>query len=60
LGVAIALLGTVVAGAGFALLAARAFPVPGSIVVVPAIGVVLVAASAALIQVDPVAPLRDH
>jgi hypothetical protein len=33
--------------------------VPGSIVVVPAIGVVLVAASAALIHVDPVAPLRS-
>ena len=58
LGAAIALLGTAVAGAGFALLAARAFPVPGSIVVIPAIGVVLVAASAALIHVDPVAPLR--
>ena len=58
LGAAIALLGTAVASAGFALLAARAFPVPGSIVVVPAIGVVLVAASAALIHVDPVAPLR--
>ncbi len=58
LGPAIALLGTAVAGIGFALLAARAFPVPGSIVVVPAVGVVLVAASAVLIHVDPVAPLR--
>jgi hypothetical protein len=58
LGVAIALLGTAVAGAGFALLAARAFPVPGSIVVIPTIGVVLVAISAVLIHVDPIAPLR--
>jgi len=58
LGVAIALLGTVVAGTGFALLAAKAFPVPGSIVAIPTTGVALVAISAVLIRVDPIAPLR--
>ena len=57
-GVAIALLGTAAAGAGFALLAARAFPVPGSIVLIPTAGVLLVALSAVLTHVDPIAPLR--
>ena len=57
-GVAIAVLGTTATGAGFALLAARAFPVPGSIVVLPTAGVLLVALGAILIHVDPVAPLR--
>ncbi len=59
-GMAGAIAGTVAAGAGFALLAARAFPVPGSIVLVPAIGVALVAASAVLVHVDPFAPLRTR
>ena len=57
-GVAVAIAGTLAAGAGFALLAARAFPVPGSIVVIPTIGVALVAIGALLIHVDPIAPLR--
>jgi hypothetical protein len=57
-GVGVALVGTVVASAGFALLAAKAFPVPGSIVMLPTIGVALVAISALLIHVDPAAPMR--
>jgi len=50
--------GTVAAGAGLALIAAKAFPVPGETVLVPAIGVALVAAGAIGVAADPVAPLR--
>ena len=56
---AIAILaGTIAAGAGFAVLAAEAFPVPGSVLLEPTVGVVLVAVGALLVRVDPVAPLR--
>ena len=58
-GLALALLGTAAAGAGFAAVAANAFPVPGAdLGPWPTIGVVLVGSSAVLLWLDPVAPLR--
>ena len=51
--------GTLVAGAGLGLIAAKAFPVPGlDGNVLPAIGVVLTAMGALLVWVDPLAPVR--
>jgi hypothetical protein len=50
--------GTILAGAGLALLAAKAFPVPGSVVALPALGLALVALGALAVGVDPIAPLR--
>jgi fucose 4-O-acetylase-like acetyltransferase len=51
-------LGTVAAAAGFAILAANAFPVPGESVFWPSTGAVLIGAGAVLVRVDPIAPLR--
>jgi hypothetical protein len=58
IGTALVVGGTIAAGAGLAILAAKAFPVPGATVVLPAIGIVFVAIGAILVRVDPVAPLR--
>jgi len=52
--------GTVAAGAGLALIAAKAFPVPDEDVLVPAIGVALLAIGSIALAVDPIAPLRGH
>ena len=58
-GLVLALAGTAAAGFGFAALAGNAFPVPGEdLGPWPTIGVALVAASAVLLRVDPIAPLR--
>ena len=51
-------LGAIAAAAGFGLLAVHAFPVPGDALALPVIGVALVAASALLVRVDPLAPRR--
>jgi hypothetical protein len=51
--------GTLVAGAGLGLIAAKAFPVPGlDGNVLPTIGVALTAVGALLVWVDPLAPVR--
>ena len=52
------MIGIAAGASGLAILASQAFPVPGETVAVPAAGVALVVASAALLRVDPVAPLR--
>ena len=52
------LAGVVAAAAGLGILASQAFPVPGEDVALPALGAGLVVAGAALLGVDPVAPLR--
>jgi hypothetical protein len=54
----IVVVGTAAAGAGLAVIAAKAFPVPGALVLAPAIGVALLAAGAVAVGVDPIAPLR--
>jgi peptidoglycan/LPS O-acetylase OafA/YrhL len=54
----LSLVGTAAAAGGFAILTVRGFPVPGEIVLVPTVGVVCVVIGAALLRVDPVAPLR--
>jgi hypothetical protein len=54
----LALTGTAAAAAGFAILTVRAFPVPGDVVMAPAIGVLAVAAGAILLWVDLLSPLR--
>ena len=58
-GTAIVTLGTIAAGAGLAVIAAKAFPVPGAVLLVPAIGVGLFAIGALALRVDPLAPLRE-
>jgi hypothetical protein len=60
LGEVLVVAGTVAAGTGLAMLAARAFPVPGAVVALPAVGVITFAFGAALLQVDPLAPLRHR
>jgi len=57
-GAALVVAGTACAGAGSAALAARAFPVPGRLFWFPLGAVALVAIGAALVWVDPFAPLR--
>jgi fucose 4-O-acetylase-like acetyltransferase len=52
------LAGTAIAAAGFAILTTHAFPVPGEVVFMPAIGVACVFVAAALLRVDPIAPLH--
>jgi hypothetical protein len=59
-GTALVTLGTVAAGAGLAVIAAKAFPVPGALVLVPAIGVALFTIGALAVRVDPFAPLRSR
>jgi fucose 4-O-acetylase-like acetyltransferase len=56
--IGLALGGTALAAIGFAVLTTNAFPVPDEVVAAPAIGVACVAAAAALLRVDPTAPLR--
>ena len=58
LGLIPALIGSVAAAAGLAVLAREAFPVQGVVLLWPSIGVALVAFGAALLRVDPIAPLR--
>lgn len=53
-----AVIGIAAGASGLAILASQAFPVPGETVAIPSAGVALVVASAALLRVDPVAPLR--
>jgi fucose 4-O-acetylase-like acetyltransferase len=55
---ALAAVGTAAAAVGFGMLAANAFPVPSEALRLPAIGVAAVAASAVLLRMDPIAPLR--
>jgi surface polysaccharide O-acyltransferase-like enzyme len=57
-GTALVVGGTVAAGAGLAVIAAKAFPVPDALVLVPAIGVVLFTMGTLAVRVDPFAPLR--
>jgi hypothetical protein len=56
----LSVVGTAAAAGGFAILTVRGFPVPGAIVLVPTVGVVCVAVGAALLRVDPIAPLRGR
>lgn len=60
LGFVVALLGAACAAAGFAILAAVAFPIPHEEVATPTLGVALVAVGSLLLAVDPVAPLRGR
>jgi fucose 4-O-acetylase-like acetyltransferase len=53
-----ALIGSVAAAAGLAVLAREAFPVQGEVFLWPSIGVGLVALGAVMLRVDPIAPLR--
>jgi hypothetical protein len=53
-----ALVGSVVAAAGLAVLAREAFPVQGEVLLSPSIGVGLVALGAVFLRIDPIAPLR--
>jgi peptidoglycan/LPS O-acetylase OafA/YrhL len=57
---ALSLVGTAAAAGGFAILTVRGFPVPGEIVLVPTVGVACVVIGAALLRVDPIAPLRER
>jgi len=50
--------GTLAAGAGLSMLAAKAFPVPDEVVLLPLVGVILFALGAIARHVDPLAPLR--
>jgi hypothetical protein len=52
------LVGTAATAGGFAILTTHAFPVPGEVVLLPTVGVIGVAVGAALLRVDPIAPLR--
>ncbi len=58
-GAALAVIGAATAAAGLAVLAANAFPVPHEDLLIPAVGVALVAVATLALHVDPVAPLRD-
>jgi fucose 4-O-acetylase-like acetyltransferase len=53
-----ALIGSVAAASGLAILAREAFPVQGEVLLWPSIGVGLVALGALVLRVDPIAPLR--
>ena len=57
IGLATSVGGAVAASAGMAIIAAEAFPVQGEVVGKPALGVVLLAAGALLLRVNPVSPL---
>ena len=54
----VAVLGGILAAAGLAIIAREAFPVQGEQGLWPGIGVACVAASAVLLRLDPIAPLR--
>jgi hypothetical protein len=54
----LAVIGSVAAAAGLAVLAREAFPVQGEQLLLPSIGVGLVLAGAVCLRVDPFAPLR--
>ncbi len=58
LGSALAVGGVVCAGAGFAVLAAVAFPVPHEEIGTPSLGVALVGVGSLLLAVDPLSPLK--
>jgi hypothetical protein len=55
---AVALVGTVLAAGGLAIIAREAFPVQGEQLLWPSIGVTCVVLGAVLLRVDPIAPLR--
>ncbi len=55
---AMAVTGGVLAAAGLAILAREAFPVQGEQLLWPSIGVSCVVAGAAVLRLDPIAPLR--
>jgi hypothetical protein len=52
------LVGTAATAGGFAILTTHAFPVPGEVVLLPTVGVIGVAVGAAVLRVDPIAPVR--
>jgi hypothetical protein len=54
----VAVIGGVLAAAGLAIIAREAFPVQGEQLLRPGIGVACVVASAILLRLDPIAPLR--
>ena len=54
----VAAIGTVLAAAGLAIIAREAFPVQGEQLLWPGVGVACVVASAILLRLDPIAPLR--
>jgi peptidoglycan/LPS O-acetylase OafA/YrhL len=54
----VAVVGGILAAAGLAVIAREAFPVQGEQLLWPGIGVALVVASAVLLRLDPIAPLR--
>ena len=57
IGLATSIAGAIAASAGMAIIAAEAFPVQGEVVAKPALGVLLLAAGALLLRVNPVGPL---
>ena len=57
IGLATSVGGAAAASAGMAIIAAEAFPVQGEVVAKPALGVLLLAAGALLLRVNPVSPL---
>ncbi len=56
-GLALSVAGAVSASAGMAIIADEAFPVQGEVVAEPALGVLLLAAGALLLRVNPLSPL---
>ncbi len=54
----VAVVGGILAAAGLAVIAREAFPVQGEQLLWPGMGVALVVASAVLLRLDPIAPLR--
>jgi len=58
IGTSLVIAGTVVVGTGLALLAGKAFPVPGELVFLPVIGVALFSVGALVLRVDPLTPAR--
>jgi hypothetical protein len=56
-GLAMSVAGAVSASAGMAIIADEAFPVQGEVVAGPALGVLLLAAGALLLRVNPLSPL---
>jgi hypothetical protein len=49
--------GVIAASGGMAIIADEAFPVQGEVVAEPALGVILLAAGALFLQVNPLSPL---
>jgi hypothetical protein len=57
IGLATSVGGAIAASGGMAIIADEAFPVQGEVVALPALGVILLAAGALLLRVNPLGPL---